>query len=238
MSKVKKVFIATPMYNGMCHGEYTHSLISLLQALAMNGIQPYYRFTYTYSIINIARNVLVKEFLNSECTHILFLDADVTFNAEGIVEMIKQSKDITCGIYPKKEINWNKVVDAVKRGVSSQQLSQEASIYPFSSDYSLIDSSSKELVEVDQAPTGCMLISRNVFEKLEPTTKTARINVEEFDSGIKMFFENYYLDRETSDIPDYIGEDYNFCRLWKQTGGKIYVAPFVHMKHIGNHFYG
>ena len=62
----KKIFVATPMYGGNCHGMYTKStadLAKLGQAYEMD-IKMFYLFNE--SLITRARNYCVDEFMRSD----------------------------------------------------------------------------------------------------------------------------------------------------------------------------
>lgn len=117
-----KVMIATPMYGGQCTGFYTQSLVMTADALRQNNIDCAFQFMYNESLITRARNALVKSFMKSDSTHLLFIDADIRWNPVDIIHMIKADREIICGIYPKKEINWYSVERAVKENVPFDQL--------------------------------------------------------------------------------------------------------------------
>ena len=106
MSEEKKIqlFIATPMYGGLCNGSYTVGLLTAVGIFSRNGIAMQYAHMMNESLITRARNSLAKDFLASESTHLMFIDADVGFNPQDIVRMVHADKDIICGIYPKKEL--------------------------------------------------------------------------------------------------------------------------------------
>jgi hypothetical protein len=35
-----------------------------------------------------------------------------------------------------------------------------------------------------------------------------------------------------------LSEDYHFCELWRQHGGKIYANPFIQLRHVGTYIFG
>jgi len=120
--KKPKIFIATPMYGGMCAGFYTQSIIQLLTTCQANGVDADFSFMFNESLITRARNSLTHNFLKTDCSHLMFIDADINFRASDVIHMIRADKDILCGIYPKKEINWHSVKAAMDRGVPFDQL--------------------------------------------------------------------------------------------------------------------
>ena len=101
--------IATPMYGGMCSGEYTRSCLSINMVMNSYNVDVFYAFMYNNSLIPSARNQLASIFLSSDATHMMFIDADIKFEAMDIWKMMCADKDVIAGIYPKKQINWGMV---------------------------------------------------------------------------------------------------------------------------------
>jgi hypothetical protein len=54
------------------------------------------------SLVTQGRNLCVAAFLDSNYTHLLFIDSDIYFHAESIFEMIKRDKDVISIPYPLK----------------------------------------------------------------------------------------------------------------------------------------
>jgi len=103
------LLVATPMYGGVCNGAYTVGMIQLAPVMSMNAMAYRYAYMTNESLITRGRNSLADDFLDTDCTHLMFIDADIGFNPADIPTMVNADKDIICGIYPKKEINWMRV---------------------------------------------------------------------------------------------------------------------------------
>ena len=165
------VFIATPMYGGQCAGWYTQSILEMVNVFSANGIQAQFSFMFNESLITRARNALAHQFLKSNATHLMYIDSDIKFNPHDIVKMLAADKEIICGIYPKKEINWTTVKQAMDRNVDQNQLKH----YTGSFVVNLVNYAGEvtvpvnEPVEIFNGGTGFMLIKREVFETLAPT---------------------------------------------------------------------
>jgi len=88
--------------------------------------------------------------------------------------MIEADKDVICGIYPKKEINWQSVVDAIGNGVQQEQWKYHTGSFVVN----LANYEGSVTVRVDQpwkfgtVARGSCSSKREVFEKLEPVTPT------------------------------------------------------------------
>lgn len=234
-----KIFVATPMYGGMCSGFYTQAMLQLQNICQQSHIGLISSFMFNESLITRARNSLTHNFLASGCTHLMFIDADINFNPNDVISMLLADKEVICGIYPKKEINWRAVKLASDVGVPAEQLKY----YSGSHVVNLLDYTSGSFEigtpgEILHGGTGFMLIRREVFEKLSPLVPTYINNLYDINGGvdnyeIKEFFTTS-IEPETQHL---LSEDYHFCRLWRETGGKIYAAPWVRLGHVGTYMF-
>ena len=111
MEEIKRIYVATPAYGGVCHMGYLHSLLKLQMMCFAKKLAMTYSSVTNESLITRARNTCVSEFLNEEVkpTHLMFIDSDIQFDPMSIKRMVDYDKDIVCGIYSKKDINWEAV---------------------------------------------------------------------------------------------------------------------------------
>ena len=232
------LFIATPMYGGMCAGYYAQSCLQLSTLLNQEGIGSSFSFMFNESLITRARNGLAKAFIKSDCTHLMFIDADIHFNPAAILKMIEADKDIICGIYPKKEIFWEGVEQAVKNGVATVDLKR----YTGSFVVNLVDYQGSvtvplgEPVEIFNGGTGFMLIKRNVFEQLKGKVPTYTNDVADLGKQIGgEIIDEYFATSIEEGTNRLLSEDYHFCKTWRDNGGKVYAAPWAELSHIGTY---
>ena len=78
----KKIFLATPMYGGVCHGAYTKARADLMILCTKHAIDVKLYFMFNESLITRARNYLADEFLRSGYDYLLFIDSDIHFEAQ------------------------------------------------------------------------------------------------------------------------------------------------------------
>ena len=237
--KKPKIFVATPMYGGMCAGFYTQAIIQLLTTCQANGVDVEYSFMFNESLITRARNSLTHTFMQTDCSHLMFIDADIKFRAEDVIHMIRADKDILCGIYPKKEINWHSVKAAMDRGVPFDQLKSHTGSFVVN----LVNYVGEVTVPVNQpveifnGGTGFMLIKREVFDKLGESVPSYSNDV--VDLGGKMKQSEPIKEFFTTSIEPgtnrLLSEDYHFCRIWRETGGQVHAAPWCQLSHIGTY---
>jgi hypothetical protein len=237
--KKPKIFVATPMYGGMCAGFYTQSIIQLLTTCQANGVDVEYSFMFNESLITRARNSLTHTFMQTDCSHLMFIDSDIKFRAEDVIHMIRAEKDIICGIYPKKEINWHSVKAAMDRGVPFDQLKSHTGSFVVN----LVNYVGEVTVPVNQpveifnGGTGFMLIKREVFDKLGESVPSYSNDV--VDLGGKMKQSEPIKEFFTTSIEPgtnrLLSEDYHFCRIWRESGGQVHAAPWCQLSHIGTY---
>jgi hypothetical protein len=102
------LFVATPCYGGLVHQRYMQSGIALLQTCPAHGVRVSIELLGYDSLITRSRNALVAKFLDTEsATHLLFIDADIAFEAGHVLRMLRFDQDVVGGMYPLKMILWD-----------------------------------------------------------------------------------------------------------------------------------
>src|SRR5210317_1932527 len=87
----RKIFVATPMYGGLCHGMYTKSTADLARLCQHYGIDVRFFYLFNESLITRARNYCVDEFLRSDYTHLMFIDSDIGFDPNDVLSLLALS---------------------------------------------------------------------------------------------------------------------------------------------------
>ena len=233
-----KLFVSTPMYGGQCTGFYAQSLIQLNNLIKNSGNDCIMSFMFNESLITRARNALAHNFLKTDCSHLMFIDADIRFNPADIPPMIEADKDIICGVYPKKEINWHGVKAALERGVSVDELKHHTGSFVVN----LVEYSGSVTVPINQpveiwnGGTGFMLIKREVFEQLADKVPSYINDVTDLSGSIKADeIKEYFATSIEDGTRRLLSEDYHFCNVWRQNGGKVWAAPWAQLSHIGTY---
>ena len=242
--KKNKLFIATPMYGGQCHGLYMKACLDLQSLCMAYNIQIKFSFLFNESLITRARNYLADEFLRSDCTHLLFLDSDIHFNPQDVIALLALDKEVVGGPYPKKAIKWKSVKKAIEKNpdIDAGLLEKVTGDYVFNPVKGTAQFSVTEPLEVMEIGTGFMMIDRVVFPKFEAAYpelkyKPDHVGQANFDGTryIHAYFDTV-IDKQSE---RYLSEDYMFCQWWRNIGGKIYLCPWMKTTHIGTyHFQG
>jgi hypothetical protein len=226
-----KIFVATPMYGGQCTSPYLNSLLSLQIEFLKNNYEMNFSGIQNESLITRARNTLSDMFLETDCDYLLFIDADHGFNPSDIIKMIKCDLDILCAIPPKKTINWDSVINAAKNKIKNLEF--YTGNFVINLDSSVKEISANEPFEIQSGGTGLMLIKRKVFTEMKKSLPQYMANNTAKEILDKKMITEFF----TTTIHDGIllSEDYNFCKTWKDMGGKIYAAPWVGITHVGTY---
>jgi len=244
-----RLYLGMPMYGGMLGENTLHGVLGLQSWTTANGVGMKLQTMGNESLITRARNTVASMFLDDQNyigTHLLFIDADIGFQPENIERLIRADKDIACGIYPRKCIHWNQVIDAVKRNpnISEEEVSYKALGYNLNFQDPKNIRLQGGFVEVMEAATGMMLIKRDVFIKMQKAYPERKYKSDQIVNGSVWKSDNCYDFFGVGKLPwdkneRYLSEDYYFSRLWSNIQGKIYADVASPLTHQGNmHFKG
>lgn len=236
--KKPTILIATPMYGGMCTGHYVMGLLGTINKMREFGVQVYWSQIMNESLITRARNALVQMFLERDIDYLMFVDADISFDALAVAQLMAADRDIACGVYPKKEIDWGQIERAAAAGYDGlRDYAGSFVLNGISAESEPVDEDG--MIEVRHGGTGFMLIKRRVFEIMKPHVRQYRIS-SVIDKETKkhihpLTYEFFATSIDHNDT--LLSEDYHFCELWRKLGGKVYVNPFIKLEHVGTHVF-
>ncbi len=237
----RNILIGTPCFGGLLTQAYVQSLISVMtdpKALAQPGATHIGISLRTHqdSLITRARNSVFTVFLDDPTlTHLLFIDADIGFEAKQIRRMLDLEEELVAGVYPVKVVNWDGAAGIASKGASGEQLRAASTQYvgiPCNGD----EREEKDgFVTAQYAGTGFMLIRRSAAEKLiaaYPETKYRSAHINEPPSENRYNLFDCTIDPASG---VYLSEDYTFCQRWRKIGGKVWLDLKSPMKHVGTY---
>lgn len=248
-----KLMVATPMYGGQCYGNYTQSMIQLAVWCKEQNIDFYTHFLGNESLIQRARNYCAQTFLDSDATHLLFIDSDIKFTVNSVGALLEKSivspDAVVCGPYVKKGLAWDKVLAAMELHGQNPALKQGPGILAkFAGSFVFNFLPSDTDVEIDvtkpfqvaEAGTGFMLIPRSALEKMaaaypERSYTPDHVGMAGFDGARKI---NAFFDCVIDEASNrFLSEDYYFCRQYRAIGGEIWMVPSCATTHTGTYEY-
>jgi hypothetical protein len=241
-----KFFVATPCYGGQLNEPYFRSVIKLMTFFNHHQIPLAFGTIANESLVTRARNVLLAYFLNSDYTHLLFIDADIEFQTEDVLKLYAHDKDVVVGAYPKKGVAWEKIKSTMQEDGAKDKEYSNRDIAAMGSDYAInfkfINKELKQiavengLIKLHDAGTGFMMIRRDAILKMIKAYPEFKYNndVNISDPGMK---DHFYAMFDTMIDPvdrRYLSEDYTFCRRWQEIGGDIWLDPSISLNHYGH----
>jgi hypothetical protein len=188
--------------------------------------------TENESLVHRARNVSVGRFMQkTDCEYLMFIDADIDFDPQAVVRLVKSGHELSVACYPKKVVMWDQAAQAIKNGDDRDMAMLSSSlVVNIGATRRTIEDG---FVEILDGPTGFMLINRSVFKKLEEKFPELWCKNDHQNRD----FDEYHAAFDCMIDPEsrrYLSEDYAFCRRWQQVGGKIYADVNTTLGHIGN----
>lgn len=197
----QKVCLATTAYDSP-DASYTASVAQSREALRNAGIESAYLLLAGNCHVDDARNAVVAEFLASDCTDLVFADADVSWDPDALVELCKADADLVGGVYPYRREGVETMPVRMLHGVDTPDR--------------------HGLLEVEGLPAGFMRVRRHVLETMLRQAQHFTRRGKEY----ALLFERTIADGER------FGGDISFCRKWRALGGKVHAACELRLGHV------
>lgn len=239
-----KFFVATPCYGGQLMEPYFRSTVKLMTFFNQHQIPLAFGTIANESLVTRARNVLLAYFLNSDYTHLLFIDADIEFQVEDVLKLYAADKDVVVGAYPKKGVAWQRIKSNMIANPTKEMTDKEiaASGSDYAINFKFVNKEDKSvavekgLVKLHDAGTGFMMIKREAILKILKAYPELKYN-NDVNINNPQINDNFYALFDTMIDPidrRYLSEDYTFCRRWQEIGGDIWLDPSISLNHYGH----
>src|SRR5580704_13706567 len=152
--------VATPCFGGQISVLYAASLFKLQQLIrSYSGLTLKVLFKDGDALITRARASLLSQFLEDEAaTHLLFLDADIGFEAEQVLRLIQCGAEMCAAVYPVKRIDWDKVKQTFDNGRPNPAAASLQYVFEVEDPDAVVAKSG--FVKVRYAGTGFLMIRR------------------------------------------------------------------------------
>lgn len=215
-----RILIGTPCFGASCSSNYTSSLLKTLTILRANNIECHVEFCNNQLTLR-ARNFITKTFLDGEYTHLFWIDADIHFNPDDVVRLVRYNRDIICGLYPNKGY-----MDKESTSPLHKKLQYAVQYLPNQPNAPFVRDA---IIEVRYCATGFMCIRRDVFTNLFP-------HVDSYTDQQRGRIYNFWACAIVDD--QYLTEDYNFCHMAATyLGTRVWADCSIALRHEGWHSY-
>jgi len=236
--------IATPMYGGMCMSQYFHGVVKLVGLCYQLGLKFSIKTLNNESLVSKARNELAHTFMESDCTHLMWVDADTDFQPESILELLFLDKDVSTGLVPHKKIHWERIRAALEQEDPANKLSSY-DLKIMGNQYAFVGKEGKinttDIFEIKHAGNAFLMTKRKIYEDYMKTFP-------------ELWYEDYKKNSEDpNEIPTrkfaffdtaicketkhYLSEDYFFSQNVRKMGYKVWACPWIKLGHVGSNVY-
>jgi hypothetical protein len=229
--------VATPCFAGTITQVYHTSMMELAAEAATRKIGFSAIYTAGDSLITRARNRLVNRFLEQpRWSHLLFIDADIGFTPDQVFRLLDSGHDVAGGIYPLKNIFWDRIASAALTPSARQACSLEYVVGAGAAPHE----DAHGFLAVDYVGTGFLLIARPALERLCARFPETRYFTD--DAADKDFFQrssvrtpkyalfDTRIDQQTG---RYLSEDYAFCERCREAGEPVWADLTSRLDHVG-----
>jgi hypothetical protein len=203
---------------GMCAGMFAKSCADLSALCTQYGIPIQYYYLFNESLIPRARNYCCDEFMRSDAQHMMFIDADIGFDPRDVIALMalqsqeEDKYDIIGGPYPKKCISWEKIRDAVNKGIADPPndpnvLEKFVGDYVFNPKGNQTQIAISEPCEVLEIGTGFMMVTKKAMQKFADSYgkyyyKPDHVRTEHFD-GSREIVQYFQAEIDGLDFGEY-----------------------------------
>jgi hypothetical protein len=209
----KSLFVALPAYDFKVSLKLAISLAKLSRMAFEYGIPVQIGSICGCSVVSRARNLLVKDFVESGCTDLLFIDSDINFEAEDVFRLLAWSTDpkkgIVAGVPRTRDTN------CVYIATLDQDADNSVTMNGFG------------LVRAKRVATAFMLVQRPVFE----TLIDANPDWAYYDPKLDVMLSAVFDFQVTPE--GYMGEDFLFCDRARDAGFEVWIDPTIKLGHMG-----
>jgi hypothetical protein len=229
--------VATPCFAGNITQAYHTSMMELPAEAAARRIGFSAIYTAGDSLITRARNRLVNRFLDQPLwSHLLFIDADIGFTPDQVFRLLDSGHGVVGGIYPLKNIFWERIASAALAPAARQACSLEYVVGAGNAPHE----DAHGFLAVDYVGTGFLMIDRSTLERLCARFPETRYFTD--DAADKDFFQRSSVATAKYALFDtridhrtgrYLSEDYAFCELCHEAGEQVWADLTSRLDHVG-----
>ena len=230
------LLISTPCYGKVLGEGYLHSILSTIDLLRVKGHKVQISTVGNESLITRARNNQVAFFLSTDFDRLMFIDADISWKPQAVLDLLESDYDVCGTPYATKGRDWDKAVTFAKKRIEDGKDFNGNELMTSTLRFTLNKTPGKTMEkdgwqEVNALATGFLMMKRHVLETMRDHFRE-ELNYKNDVSGYSKLappehcvglFETM-IDPETR---RYLSEDYAFCKRWISMGGKVqaYLKP-------------
>ncbi len=236
-----KVLIAVPSFRGTVMVHTLHSLIKTVALFGELGIQSEFMNIDAADII-VARNTFATyAWRNPALTHILFVDDDMSFEPDAVIDLMRAGKPIIGCICPRRSMSLQRLYDAARAGLSYEQALTESADFVTRHHGTGTLEVQQGLIRVAGIGMGVTLINTDVLRTMVERKVAEKRNLQQgegVDAFGNTFIWGFFEPLYSAEVDSLMSEDLSFCERWtKGCDGEIWATVDRTIGHIGNYVF-
>ena len=206
-----KVFIGMPSHRELSP-QTNASLIETGVVLLSKGIAYEQRVVYSSSIVTAARTEVARQFMDSDCTHLFWIDSDIVWTPDDFLTILALATKLECvgATYPSKEMPPKFMINVLDKDAE-------------------IETNEFGCFEVKGFGLGFTCVQRKVIEQL--SEKAPKLVFPRGPDPIPHIF------RLDTDNGAFRGEDMAFFADVRDLGYTVNLYPHINLGHVGPHVF-
>lgn len=214
------ILLALPAYGGTVSLPTLTTTHALMQAFMTRGIAGGVA-TFSYPDVGEARNIMMTAWYDTtpQYSHMLFIDSDMGFSAQVVMDMLLFNEPMVGALYPRKVIPTQWAASGLGEKFAERR---------------------GDFMKVAGLGMGCFLIRRDAIDKMiEKMPEIVDTNME-YHSAKDMIPKRIIRAFDGMENPTEGGrlsEDLAFCCRWRQCGGDVWASIGHTIEHVGSYSY-
>ena len=213
---MKKIALAIPSHSGTLMMPAVESVIRVVSECWANGWGFQFLPLSGNADVAHARNILLGQFLHTDCTDLFFQDADISYGDRTFTQLFTHEVDVVAGVY-----RWR---------------TDDEEFYPvlWTTPRNLLENpkTGLGLIEAVGVPAGMLRLSRHCVEKMANAYSERYFYDKQHNVRCPWLFDfTWEINAEGKNVRQ--PEDYSFCKGWRALGEKIWVDPTLNIDHSG-----
>jgi hypothetical protein len=210
------VAFATPVHGAMVCTEFAQSLFTSAELLRRAGIGSTW-LTIPGSSARKGRNTLLAAFLAEPAlSHLLWVDADVSFPPDAPLRLLRHELPVVAGACPLKRPTETYALRFAEDADGGTRFAAAT------------------VAEVDRIGLAFVLLRRDALLRMVEAYPERHLHGETDGGALPEALRPWLYDLHPEELTAsgrIEGEDYGWCRLWRQLGGEIWCDLSIRLAH-------
>jgi glycosyltransferase involved in cell wall biosynthesis len=213
-----RIALLTPSRDGRAHLDHCEAVTDARFEAVRRGVSLKRYVGKGSSNLPRNRNLLAAQALKDGADVLIWIDCDIAFDPADVFRLAESKADIVAALPQARTHVYGE--PARIAGVGVEREPDETGYHP-----------------AKAVPTAFMATKRHVYERMIEAGKATNFTCPASDKELWPYLHNwfFYRLRPSDHDPEIMqddAEDYYFCNMWREMGGKVHAAPDVRLHHF------